>query len=84
MDALRQSYDGGAQNFVDLLFIRPYKNQDDLTASEALAEASSILGRVKEQYKKKRGQAIAFDIAADEKKGDQALVAALIQELQLL
>lgn len=83
VEALRQSYSGSGQNYVDVLLLRPV-TKTDLTESTAAPEAEQLLDRIKDQYKKKRGKELEREIAAAEATGNQDLVKTLIQELQLL
>lgn len=72
----------GAENVVDILELRPYKNITDINLALARHEISELNSRLRVAWRKKSGLELQSAIASAEAKGDKALVANLIQKLQ--
>ncbi len=81
--ALRESYQRlGDGSYIDILFLKPYKNFDDLSSHDAKNELTELVRRVHDEWKKQRGKAIQDELAQAEKQGDKVLVEKLVREMQ--
>lgn len=85
LEALRHYYHKeGLENSIDILLLRPYKNFDEINPAEAGKELETIVERLKNEWRKKRGKEIARELSLAEKSGDKALLEQLFKELQTL
>lgn len=85
LDALRHYYHKeGLENSIDILLLRPYKNFDEINPAEAGKELQTIVERLKDEWRKRRGKEIARELNLAEKSGDKATLEKLFKELQTL
>ncbi len=84
MEALRQLYATEAQNPIDILVLRPYRNVEDLSLPTAKAELTELWKRIAEQWNKERRKALEREMAMAEKSGEKQKMLELLQELQNL
>lgn len=84
LNALRVFYATEAQNPIDLLALRPYRNMDELDGVSARHELNILLETLRSEWKKKSRQEIQHDIAVAERSGNTALVGELLIKLQKL
>ncbi len=85
LEALRHYYHKeGLENSIDILLLKPYKNFDEINPAEAGKELQTIVERLKEEWRKRRGKEIARELSLAEKSGDKATLEKLFIELQTL
>lgn len=85
IDALRHMYHKeGLENTVDILLLKPSNNDQVLSQKDAKTELIFLAGRLREEWRKKRGKELTREIGLAEKAKDMPKLDILLQELQTL